>query len=117
MGTTSERRIGEAEFLGAILECAKVFGWRVCHFRPAWTAKGYRTPVQGDAGFPDLVLCRGADKRLAFIEVKSDKGKLLPKQKEWLDDLKATGRCEVYCWRPTHWDAIVSILRKETNDG
>lgn len=43
----------EAQFTDAVLEYAKVCGWRSIHLRPAKTEKGYRTAVQGDGkGFP-----------------------------------------------------------------
>jgi hypothetical protein len=52
--------ITEAEFLAQVLQLAKLCGWLTAHFRPAKTAHGWRTAVQGDgAGWPDLVLLRG----------------------------------------------------------
>jgi hypothetical protein len=49
-----KRVLSEAAFTDAVIELARLGGWRVAHFRPARTASGWRTPVQGDgAGFPD----------------------------------------------------------------
>ena len=44
----------EDELLTAVLELAKFAGWRVCHFRPARTAMGWKTAIQGHKGWPDL---------------------------------------------------------------
>jgi len=52
------RAMTEQQLLDAIVQAAKLHGWMVAHFRPALTAKGWRTPMQGDPGFPDLVLAR-----------------------------------------------------------
>ena len=59
----------EREFQRAVVELARLMGWRVHHTRPALTRAGeWRTPIQGDAGFPDLVLCRPP--RLILAELK-----------------------------------------------
>lgn len=98
----------EAGFTAAVLDLAKLHGWRSAHFRPAMTAHGWRTPVQGDGkGFPDLVLVRGP--RIIFAELKAAKGRLSDEQEAWLADLRGTP-AEVYVWRPDDWDAIVQIL-------
>ena len=51
-------RLGnERDYQRTIVGVAKDFGWRVHHTRAAQNAQGhYRTPIQGHAGFPDLVL-------------------------------------------------------------
>src|SRR5215217_4018452 len=46
----------EAECQATIIEAARVLGYRVAHFRAARTMHGWRTPLQGDAGWPDLVI-------------------------------------------------------------
>ncbi len=101
--------ITEIQFLGQIIDLAHLCGWRVQHQRPAWTNKGYRTPIQGDAGFPDLVLVRPP--RCLFVELKSDKGKLSPEQERWLRELSACLGIQVCIWRPSDFDKIVEILR------
>ena len=50
------------------------------------------------AGFPDLVLVK--DRRIIFAELKSRDGKPSRDQAKWLQALAATGRVEVYLWRP-----------------
>ena len=91
----------EAELQSAVIELAHLYGWTVAHFRPAQNARGdWRTPVAADGkGFPDLVLV--CDYRLAFVELKSEKGRLRPEQKMWLEALG--GRVDAMVWRPADW--------------
>ena len=102
-------KLTEAQFTRQVLELAKVFGWRTMHQRPARTAKGWRTAVQGDGvGWPDLVLVRGG--RLIFAELKVGNRGLTPMQAVWLDALDRVG-ADVYVWRPENWDLIERTLR------
>jgi len=95
-------------FESAVADALELFGWRWCHFRPGWTRRGWRTPLSGDAGFPDFVAVRGD--RLLFAEVKGESGSLSPEQREWRDALVAAG-AEWYCWRPQDTEAMVEALR------
>ena len=89
----------EEELQKAVIELAQFLGWRVAHFRPARTEKGWRTPVQGDGkGFPDLVLARHG--RVLFAELKSEKAKLSAEQDLWLYEL---GPSFSRVWRPSGW--------------
>lgn len=101
----------EAEFQSQVIDLARLFRWRVVAFRPARTAKGWRTPVQGDAGFPDLVLAgtRSGVTRTLFVELKTDRGRLRPEQQAWAAALGPYWRC----WRPVMWPDIVRELRGE----
>ena len=109
----------ERAFQDALVDYARLRNWRLAHFRPARTEKGWRTPMQGDAGFPDLVLLRAP--RLVFAELKSDTGRLTPAQREWIDELARQRDAwdvldphppvEVYVWRPGDWPRIEEVLR------
>jgi hypothetical protein len=104
--------ISETEFLRQVLELAAMLGWSAAHFRPALTARGWRTPVQGNlgAGFPDLVLASPTRGRLLFVELKSDVGRVSADQAAVLAALEAAGaRC--YVWRPRDFDRITEILQ------
>jgi hypothetical protein len=80
----------EQDLQQALIDGARWLGYRVAHFRPAWTARGYRTPVEADgAGFPDLVICGHG--HLLFAECKSRRGRLQPEQQAWLEALAACG--------------------------
>lgn len=104
----------EAEWQATVIDYAHLTGWRVAHFRPAKTERGWRTAVSADGkGFPDLTLVRRG--RLIFVELKAERGRLTPEQIEWLTALEvcALARAEgleVYCWRPSDWDAVREVL-------
>ncbi len=104
----SIRPPSEAAFMRTVLAYARLRGWTVAHFRPAKTAHGWRTAVQGDgAGFPDLVLVRGP--RLLFVELKTDLGRLTDAQQRWLNRL-LTAEQIALIWRPSDWSAIEKCL-------
>jgi len=69
----------EEEFQEAVIGYARLCGWKVHHTRPARTSKGWKTPIQGDKSFPDLVMARKG--RLAIAELKSTKGRTAPMTK------------------------------------
>jgi hypothetical protein len=93
---------------GTVIDLARLLKWRVAHFRPARTAKGWRTPVQADgAGFPDLVLVRD---RVIYAELKSETGRLSTDQEAWRDAILGAGGLW-YCWRPSDWPEVVAVLR------
>ncbi len=98
----------EADLQKMIIDLAHVRGWLVHAERPAWTAKGYRTAIQGDAGFPDLVMVR--EKRTVYAELKSEQGRLSEEQAAWIAALQQA-KNEVFVWHPSDWDEIVSILQ------
>jgi len=100
--------ITEAAFSLQVEDMLKLFGWRWCHFRPAWSAKGYRTPIKGYKGFPDYVAVRNGV--CLFIELKSEKGILSDDQKEWLDMLSKVPGLGVFIWRPSDFDEMAAIL-------
>lgn len=103
----------EAELLAAILELARLRGWRTAHFCPARTARGWRTAVAGDGeGFPDLVICprrgmpplpgRLPPRQPEFWELKAPGRRLQSEQRVWRDLLLCTGAV----WRlvtPADW--------------
>lgn len=130
----------ESAFQGQVIDLARYTGWRVAHFRPARTERGWRTAVAADgAGFVDLVLVRGPE--LLFVELKTRTGKASSEQREWLDALRRVDEAvedvvrfardlaaaagdvgelgdaivplvEVYLWRPGDWDEIEVRLKR-----
>lgn len=107
---TAAVKVTEAEFLDQVLDAARIFRWRTAHFRPAKTAHGWRTAVQGDGkGFFDLILVRSP--RVIFAELKSDKGKLAPEQVAWADALNGCDGVEAYTWRPADLDEVMRVLQ------
>lgn len=103
-------KITEAAFQQQVIALAKLYGWRVAHFRPAQNAKGeWRTPVAADGrGFPDLVLVRD---KVLFAELKTSTGKLTRDQVEWGGALLKAGATWTR-WRPEDWATIEATLRR-----
>jgi len=103
--------LSEDDLKRRILDAAKVHGWQCHHGRPARTARGWRTPVEGDAGFPDLVLAR--DGVLIVAELKRNDAYPTPQQRAWLAQLGPFGRL----WRPRDWAAILAELSTPRRTG
>lgn len=102
----------EAEFQSAVIEAAQWHGWIVHHTRNVQIRPGvWSTLLQGNRGFPDLVLSRRAQGDLVFAELKSARGRLSPEQELWLATLTAAG-AEAYCWRPVDMAAILNRLSR-----
>lgn len=103
----------ETELQAAVIDLARVYGFRVAHFRPAKTEKGWRTPVGADGkGFPDLGLVKPG--RMIVAELKSAVGRVTPEQREWLNAFESAG-ISAYVWRPEHWPAaVLAVLRGST---
>ena len=93
------KNIREKDFQNSVIQLAKLCGWLVYS---TWCS------IHSPSGFPDLVMVRLS--RVIFAENKSEKGKLSPAQQEWLAALTATGKCEVYSWKPSDWDEIEKVL-------
>lgn len=90
----------EDEFQQWIVVTARNRGWRV-FWIPGWM---YRLAMASmkrmrrgdrmwpDKGWPDLILLRGRPKPgLIVWEVKAEKGRVSPEQRDWLDDFQACG--------------------------
>jgi hypothetical protein len=104
--------LSEQAFTDLVIRFAQDRGWRVAHFRPAKTDKGWRTPCQGDAkGFPDLVMTRGPGHavRLVVAELKSATGRPTVEQFAWLGGFEGAS-VPTYLWSPADWDEIVRVL-------
>jgi hypothetical protein len=80
-----------------VIHLAKMNGFMVQHSRPVKQADGrWLTAIQGDAGFPDLVLAH-VERGVVFVELKSDQGRLSPGQKAWQRNLSL--HCEYWLVR------------------
>lgn len=97
-----DRPISEAEFTSQVVRLFSLYGWKVCHIRPAKTAKGWRTAYEGHAGLPDIIAARGGV--IIMAELKVGKNKPTADQREWLE---ASGSP---VWRPEDWDSIVKLV-------
>lgn len=94
----------EDDFKVRVMDTARHHGWLRHHSRPALTKQGWRTPLEGDPGLPDLVLAR--DDVVLLVELKSDTGYPTPMQRAWL----AAAGPHARLWRPRDWDAALAEL-------
>ena len=99
----------EKIFQDAIVNLAKYLGWMVFHPLTVQGSNGrWRTALQGDPGFPDLVLAH-RDRGVIFVELKSSIGRVSDLQMKWIETLRAAG-AEVYVWRPRDLKEAQQIL-------
>ena len=110
------RSLTEAAFLRQVVDLAHYTGWLVHHCRPAVLPSGkWATHIQGDPGFPDLVLAK--EGRVIFVELKREKGRVTDAQQAWRWALGA-GRygCSAFVWRPSDWSVIEKVLKGEEHE-
>lgn len=102
-GVDATPPLGEDAWQSRVIAAARAHGWRVVHYRRARSGRrGWSTPVQGDAGGPDLLLARAGVVILA--ELKSDTGGYGPGQREWAREI---GPRLYRLWRPRDWEGLV----------
>lgn len=94
-------KITEKAFMAQVRKAALLTGWRYYH---TWNS------FHSAAGFPDCVLVHAKKRRLMFVEVKTDTGKLTPDQQAWLDDLQAAN-VSAFVLRPKDFDWFWEYLK------
>ena len=108
-----DEAVTEAELQACVVELAQRRGWLCHHCRPGANASGrVATQIQGDAGFPDLVLVRSDPiPELLIIELKREEAEPSKEQTRWLRRFEAIayaacdGTVEVAVWRPSNWSS------------
>lgn len=101
----AERRpdlLTEAQLSGLVVELARLGGWQLRYH--TFTSR------RSAHGFPDWVMVHPAKARIAFVELKSEKGRLTDEQSEWIAGLGMIPGVEAYVWRPSDWNEIVETL-------
>lgn len=93
--------ISEAAWQEQVLELAQLYRWLAYH-----TFDSRRSA----AGFPDLVLARAPE--LLIVELKSERGRVRPEQRDWLEVLAACG-IETHVWRPSDFDVAQKRLYRD----
>jgi len=86
------------------MSLARQLGWKVFHV--------YDSRMSAGAGFPDLVLVSVRLRQVLFVELKTDQGKVISEQWEWLYALAAS-RQKVAVWRPGDRDEVIKVLSGE----
>ncbi len=106
-----DRAVLEKDFQEQVIDIAHLFHWKVAHFRPARTLRGWSTPVAADgAGFPDLCLVNIEQERVVWIECKREGQKLSEQQQDWILALENSGQ-EVYVFHPSEFEQVTELLR------
>lgn len=109
MPTCSKR--SESGFQAAVLAAAKMYGWMVHAERPAVNRRGkWSTPIQGDAGFPDLVLVHPKRHRVLVIELKRAGERPTDGQNAWLSAFALAG-VPAYWFSDNEWPELERLLR------
>jgi VRR-NUC domain-containing protein len=105
----------EAACQRTIVELARdVLGYRVLAIRPAIGRQGrWQSPIQGDAGYPDLTLVHPRAGVL-FVELKRKPNRLDPDQKRWGEALREAGAEWRVVWVPEQLDAFCQELADRT---
>lgn len=94
------REITEKHWSGDVEKLARQLGWGGYH-----TFRSERSP----AGFPDWTFWRKGE--CIFVELKTETGKLSPKQEEVIAGLR-TGGMRVYVWRPSDLEEAAAVLSR-----
>lgn len=96
-------KMTESQLQYSILDLAKLHGLLVHHCRPAVMRSGkWATPVQGNAGFCDLVIAGLGG--VIFRELKGATAQPTDAQMRWLGTLEAAG-ADAKVWRPRDWES------------
>lgn len=107
----------EAALQKAVIDTARLLGWKVAHFHDSrrQVRPGVFVGDRDAAGFPDLVLVRGG--RLLFVELKAEKGRLSPEQDAWIAALQDSRRCGVAVFRPSDWTngTVAAVLQEKVD--
>lgn len=96
------------------MQAARWLGWQAWHFHDSRriVSRGGRHIAIGDrnaAGFPDLALAHPVH-GFAVAELKTETGRLRPKQRVALAALEAAG-VQTFLWRPSDWPLIEEFLK------
>ena len=101
--------MSEKELKDHLVLVAKRLGYLIHHDLPAMNIRGrWATHIQGDTGFPDLILVHPKGGILA-LELKKETGKLTPGQKRWLAAFERAGIFSQVV-RPSDLEFITRIL-------
>ena len=107
-----ENLVNEKELKSVVINIARMGGWLIHHDLPAMNIRGrWATHVEGDVGFPDLVLLSPHYGQLMFVELKSERGRTTSSQDNWLDSLGLAG-VEHHVVRPSDLDFITHRLTR-----
>ena len=89
----------EDSLLTAVTEALTAHGWRWHHSR-----RSDKALTMGHPGFPDI--CAARNGRALFLELKTEKGRVAPEQREWLDAIDSPA-VRAFVIRPSGLDWLL----------
>ena len=95
------RAMTEKSWQDTVLDGLRLHGWVVFHDR---------VPLRSEPGFPDLTCVNVAQRRVIWLELKTERGRLTEAQRAWGELLQDAGQ-EWYCWRPSSWASAERVMR------
>ena len=102
----------EKDLKSIVLNIARRYGWLVHHDLPAMNIRGrWATHVEGDVGFPDLVLVHPNKGQMLVVELKSERGKTTTSQDTWLAAFQLAN-IENHVVRPSDLEFITDRLTR-----
>lgn len=104
--------MNETDLKSIVINMAKRAGWLIHHDLPAMNRRGkWATHVEGNVGFPDLLLLSPHHGQIMVIELKAEKGKTTTSQDNWLDAFAIAG-IENHVVRPSDLEFITHRLTR-----
>lgn len=98
------RAMSEDELLSHVMDLAGALGYRRHHDRPSQNRRGkWSTAIQGDPGFPDVVLANPRTGSVFIAELKTEAGKTSPEQDLWFEAFGIYAPGLGHLWTPTDW--------------
>lgn len=103
-------KVKERELLATVRQALRLAGWLTYH-----TNRSDRS----EPGFPDIVAVHKGQRRLIFVELKTETGKLSTEQQTWVRALEAVAEtareksgCRIDVWivRPSNLDEFLSEI-------
>lgn len=116
MKPTPISEMSEATWQGQFIDLAQSYGWKHLHVRRTIGRGKKWVTATNRAGWPDLTLWNQRQRRIIFVELKSEKGIVSPEQEEVLAELRNSGQ-ETYVLRPSELDLAQAILRPQVDGG
>lgn len=105
--------VKEDEFQTEIMRLARLLHWHVFHVNDSRREvvdrrRGFAFLVgdEDTRGWPDLVLAHPRWHIFAVRELKTNKGRVTPHQRQWIEVLTESG-VDVAIWRPRDWDELI----------
>src|SRR5947209_7772967 len=100
--TGAMRPLSERDFMAQVIDLAQLTGWMVYHTYDSRRCQ---------PGYPDVAMVHPQRGEYLLAELKTDRGRLRPAQRQWIDALRSASiECQI--WKPSDWEAIVKRLSK-----